>query len=193
MHHFNQLGGVRVEIHHIACFLRGLGPGVHGDRHVGLRQRRGVIGSVAGHRHQTTFRLILTNQRQLGFRRGFSQEVIYPGFCRNRGSGQAVIAGDHHRFDAHFTQLGKTFFDSAFYNIFQGNHAQHAGAFGNHQRRSAKACDVFDLLLHVGREVAAVGFNVTTNSIDRPFADHTVVDVDPAHPTLGGKRYKGGV
>ena len=72
VHHFNQFGGIRVKIHHVACFLRRLGSGVHGDRHVGLRQRRGVIGSVAGHRHQTTFRLILTNQRQLGFRRGFS-------------------------------------------------------------------------------------------------------------------------
>ncbi len=77
------------------------------------------LGAVAGHRHQPTFRLILADQRQLGFRRRFGEEIVDAGLGGDRRSGQAVIAGDHHRFNAHFAQLGETFFDAAFDDIFE--------------------------------------------------------------------------
>ena len=34
---------------------------------------------------------------------------------------------------------------------------------------------------------------MAANGIDRTFTDHAVVDVDPAHPALRSKRYKGGM
>ena len=43
----SKLGRIAVEIHHIAGFAGGLRSGVHRNAHVGLRQRRGVVGSVA--------------------------------------------------------------------------------------------------------------------------------------------------
>ncbi len=34
---------------------------------------------------------------------------------------------------------------------------------------------------------------MAANGIDKTFTDHAVVDVDPAHPALRSKRYKGGM
>ncbi|MNE64324.1 hypothetical protein D3C80_1597320 [compost metagenome] len=87
MHHFNQLGRVRVEIDHIARLFRRLSARVHRHRDVRLCQCRGVVGAVAGHCHQTSFGLVLTNQRQFGFRRGFRQKIIHACFGGNRGGG----------------------------------------------------------------------------------------------------------
>ena len=193
MDHLNQLGGVGIQVDHVARFLRRLGAGVHGHRHVGLSQRGRVVGAVAGHRHQPTFRLVLADQRQLGFRRRFGEEIIDAGLGGDRRGGQAVIAGDHHRFNAHFAQLGETFFDAAFDDIFERNNPQHLFAFGDHQRRGPLAGDLFHLLIDIDREVAAVGLHVAANGVHRPFADHALIDIDAAHPRLRGKGDKGGV
>ena len=52
LHHLDQLGRIAVEVDHVAGLLGGLRPGVHRQADVGLRQRRGVVGAVAHHRHQ---------------------------------------------------------------------------------------------------------------------------------------------
>ncbi|MNV55418.1 hypothetical protein D3C71_1476480 [compost metagenome] len=193
MHHFNQLGRVRVQIDHVARLFGGLSARVHRHRHIGLRQRGRVVGAVTGHRYQTAFRLILANQRQLGFRRRFRQEVVYPGFGGDRGGGQWVITGDHHRFDTHFTQLGETLFNAALDDILQRYHAQYARAFRYHQRRTASARHAGDQLVHRLREVALIGLHVTTNGVHCPFADHAVLHVDAAHARLGGEGHESGV
>ena len=41
--------------------------------------------------------------------------------------------------------------------------------------------------------MTTVSLNMAANGIDRTFTDHAVVDVDPAHPALRSKRYKGGM
>ena len=57
------LVGLRVEVDHVAGLLGRLRAGVHRHRHVGLRQRRRVVGAVAGHRHQPALGLVLADQR----------------------------------------------------------------------------------------------------------------------------------
>ena len=47
-----QLGRVRVEVDHVAGLFGGLRAGVHGHADVGLRERRRVVGAVAGHGHE---------------------------------------------------------------------------------------------------------------------------------------------
>ncbi|VFT49573.1 Uncharacterised protein [Escherichia coli] len=193
MHHLDQLGRVRVEIDHIARLFRRLGAGVHRHRDICLRQRRSIVGAVAGHRYQTTFRLILTDQCQLGLRCRFGEKIIDTRFRSNRGGSQTVIAGNHHRFNAHFAQLGEALFNTAFDDIFQRNNAQHTRTFHHHQRRGSLTRNLIDFLINIGREVTTVSLNMATNGIDRTFTDHAVVDVDPAHPALRSKRYKGGM
>ena len=48
----DELGRVGVEVDHVAGLLRGRRAGVHRDPDVGLGQRRGVVGAVAGHGDQ---------------------------------------------------------------------------------------------------------------------------------------------
>ena len=48
----DELRGVGVEVDHVPGLLGRLGPGVHRHADVGLRERRGVVGAVAGHRHE---------------------------------------------------------------------------------------------------------------------------------------------
>ena len=56
--------------------LGGLGPGVHRHADVGLGQRRGVVGAVAGHRDQLAPGLLLLDQRELVLRRRLGEEVV---------------------------------------------------------------------------------------------------------------------
>ena len=67
------------------------------------------------------------------------------------------------------------------------------GAFYYYQRRGSLTRNLIDFLIDIGREVTAVSLNMAANGIDRTFTDHAVVDVDPAHPALRSKRYKGGM
>ena len=84
-------------------------PRVHRHRDVGLRERGRVVGAVAGHRDQPAVRLVLADQCQLRFGRGLGQEVVDAGLGGDRRGGQAVVAGDHHRLDAHAPQLHEAF------------------------------------------------------------------------------------
>ncbi|CCJ81125.1 hypothetical protein BN134_1855 [Cronobacter dublinensis 1210] len=190
MHHLDEFGGVGVEIDHVPRLFRRLGAGVHRHRHVRLRQRRGVVGAIAGHRHQPSFGLILADQRQFGLRRRFGEKIIHARFGRDGGGGQPVVAGDHHRFDAHFAKLREALFNAAFDDIFQRDNAEHLRAFGHHQRRAAGARHAFHQRVHLCRKLPAVGFHVATNGVYRAFTDHPVLDVNPAHARLGGKGYK---
>ena len=56
-----QLRWIGVEIDHVAGFARGLRAGVHGNTHVGLRERRCVVRAVAGHGNQVTLGLLLAD------------------------------------------------------------------------------------------------------------------------------------
>ena len=57
----DQLGGIAVEIDHIAGLFGGLGAGVHGHADVGLGQGGSVVGAVAHHGHQLAGGLLLTD------------------------------------------------------------------------------------------------------------------------------------
>src|SRR6185369_11358590 len=59
----DELGGVRVQIHHVAGFLRRLRAGVHGHSDIGLRQGRGIIRAVSGHGHKFAFGLFPFDER----------------------------------------------------------------------------------------------------------------------------------
>ena len=53
------LVGSRVEADHVAGFARRDGAGVHGHAHVGLRQRRRVIGAIPTHGDQLALGLFV--------------------------------------------------------------------------------------------------------------------------------------
>ena len=181
----DQLGRVGVEINHVAGFLGRLGAAVHRHRDVGLGECRGVVGAVAGHRHQAALRLVFADQLELGFGRRFGEEIVDPGLGGDGGGGQAVVAGDHHRLDPHAAQLGEAFLDPALDDVFEFDDAEHALAVDDHQRGAAAPCDVVDRALDGEREFAAQFDDVGAHGLGGAFADDpSFRKVDAAHPRL---------
>ena len=76
----DELRRVGVEVDHVPGLLGRLRAGVHGHADVGLRERRRVVGAVAGHRDEVArpacSRLM---QRHLVLGRGLGQEVVDAG------------------------------------------------------------------------------------------------------------------
>ena len=115
----DQLGRVTVEIDHVAGFARGLRARVHGDADIGLGERGRVVRSVAGHRDEMAVRLFLTNAFKFLFGRGLGHEIVHASFGGDRRGGERIVAGDHHRLDSHFAQMGEALLDAAFDDVLQ--------------------------------------------------------------------------
>ena len=104
--------GLGVEIDHVARFLRRLSAAVHRDGHVGLSERGGVVGAVAGHSNHVALGLILANRLELGFGRRLGDEVVHARLGRDGRCGKRIVARDHNRLDAHGAQVGEILLDS---------------------------------------------------------------------------------
>ena len=132
----DQLGRVGVEIDHVAGLFGGLRAGVHRHRHVGLapaparrwcRRRSWPPGGLPA----WYWRISAS-----GFRRRLGEKSsTRPRRRWRRRSG--VVAGDHHRRDAHAAQFGEAFLDAALDDVLQLDDAEHLAAVGHHQRRAA--------------------------------------------------------
>ena len=72
----DELGRIAVEVDEVARLLGRLGPAVHRDADVRLRERRGVVGAVAGHGDELAAGLLLTDQVELVLRRRLREEVV---------------------------------------------------------------------------------------------------------------------
>ena len=132
----DELGRVAVEVDHVAGLARGDRACVHGDADVGLRQRGGVVGAIAAHGDQLALGLFRTDQLQLVFGRSFGKEIVDAGFGRNRCRCHRIVAGDHHRADAHAAQFGEAFADAALDDVLQVDDAEQA-AVARHRERCA--------------------------------------------------------
>jgi hypothetical protein len=82
-------------------------------------------------------RLLLLQQRQLVFGRGLGEEIIHAGFLGDGGGGQRVVAGDHHRLDAHGAEALEAIGQAALDDVLQIDHAQRLLRGGDDQRRAA--------------------------------------------------------
>ena len=137
LYDLDELGGVAVEIDHVAGLAGGLGAGVHGDADVGLGQRGGVVRAVTGHGDEVTGFLLRANAFQLHFRCGLSDEVVHAGLGGDGRGGQRVVASNHDCADAHFAQMREPFLDAALHHVLELDHAQHFGAVRHDERGGA--------------------------------------------------------
>ena len=175
----NQLGGIRIQVHHVSRFFRGLRAGIHGDAYVGLGQGGSVVGAVSGHGYQFSVRLFAPDQVHFFFGSGLGKKVIDPGFAGNRGGGERIVARDHDGANAHGTQLAEAFLDAAFHDVLELDHTERVLVLRDHQRRTAGARDLLDRRLHLFRETIAVyRGNVFCDRVRRAFADLAAVEVD---------------
>ena len=165
-----------------------MGTAVHGDRHIGLGQRRRVVGAVACHGHQPAFGLVLANQLELVFRRGFSQKVVNACLGRNGGGGELVVTGNHDGLDAHAAQFAKALLDAGLDDVLELNNAEHSFSVGHRQRRAAAARHLVGHAQHFSGQAAALGFNMLAHGINRAFAQlpGLAVSADHVHATHAG-------
>jgi hypothetical protein len=186
-HHLDELGGIAVQVHHVAGFLGGHGAGVHGQADIGLGQGGRVVGAVAGHGDEASAGLLLLDQVHLVLGRGLGQEIVHAGFGRDGGGGQRVIAGDHDGADAHVAQLLEALAHAALDDILQVHHAEGAVAIGHHQRGAAKARDAVGDFDQLRRDLAAVLADELGDAIGGALANAASVEIHAAHAGLRGE------
>ena len=138
------LVGIGIEVDHVAGLARRLRAGLHGDADVGLRQRRRVVGAVAAHGDEPALGLLGADVAQLVLGRRLGDEVVDAGFRGDGCGGDRIVAGDHHRLDAHAAQLGEALLDVGLHDVLQVDDAEQAVAIGKAERRAAGAGDAVD-------------------------------------------------
>src|SRR5699024_5605194 len=124
LHYFQDLGGVKVQVHHVGGFLGCGGAGVHGQAHIRLGQGGGVVGAVAGHGDDFSLGLLLFDDADLVFGFALGDKSVYTGLLGNGGCGQGIVAGAHDGFDADGAQTLKTLCHAGLDGVFQVNNAQ---------------------------------------------------------------------
>ncbi len=67
-----------------------------------------------------------------------------PASCGDDGGGDAVVAGDHHRADAHLAQLVEALAHAALDDVLQVDDAEREVVLGDHERRAALLGDALD-------------------------------------------------
>lgn len=99
-----------------------IGAGGEGDAYVGACQRGSVIDAVADHRNDFAVvfkflhRTVLILRQHLRTHRG---DACLTG---NQIGSACVVAGDHHRFNAHLVELGNRFLRVRSDGVRKGNH-----------------------------------------------------------------------
>ena len=137
LHDLDELGRVAVEVDHVAGLARRDRAGVHGDADVGLGERRRVVGAVAAHGDELALGLLVADQLELRLGRRLGEEVVDAGLGGDGGGGHRVVAGDHHRADAHAAQLGEALADAALDDVLEVDDAEQAPVAGHGERRAA--------------------------------------------------------
>ena len=85
--------------------------------------------------------LLLADVGELLLGRRLGEEVVDAGFRGDGGGGDRIVAGDHHRLDAHGAQRGEALLDAGLHHVLEMDDAEQLAAFGDRQRRAAGARD----------------------------------------------------
>ncbi|KAG1387695.1 hypothetical protein G6F60_014015 [Rhizopus arrhizus] len=89
----------------------------------------------------------------------------------NGGGGQRVVAGDHHRADAHRAQLRELLAHAVLDHVRQLDHAQYVAALGHHQRGGTVACHLLDAPGQLGRHRATQRLHMVADRIQCALPD----------------------
>ena len=188
----DQLGRIAVEVDHVARLARRLRAGVHRHADIGLRQRGRIVGAVAAHRDQLARLLFAADQRELVLGRRLREEIVDPCLGRDRRGGQRIVAGDHHRADAHDAQRAEAFADARLHHVLEEDGPQKArpvsGVPRHRQRRAAGTGDGVGDAAQLGRRggFAEAGIGAQ-DRIDRAFLHQSVADADARDAGLRGE------
>src|SRR5207253_11006468 len=128
LHDFDELGGIGIQVHHVAGFFSCLGSRVHGNAHIGLSQCRSVVGAVASHSHQLAARLLALDQVHFVAWSRLRQEIVNPSLASNGGSRKRIIACDHHGANPNGAKLVEALAHATLDNVFQFDNPKYASS-----------------------------------------------------------------
>src|ERR1019366_1303524 len=134
---------------------------------------------------------IFVDQFEFGFRGRFSEKIINPGLSGNRRRGEAIVAGDHDRLDAHAPQVRESFLDTALDDVLELDDAEHTGAIGDDQRGTSLARNALHGVLDRWWKLFSERREVLDDRIRSTLADLALADVDAAHPRMRRERHEG--
>ena len=154
LHDLDELGGVGVEIDHVAGLARGLRAAVHRHADVGLGEGRRVVGAVAGHGDERAAGLLAADERHLVLGRRLREEVVDARLLGDRLRRARVVAGDHDRADAHAPQLVEALAHAVLDDVLEADDAERDAVLGDDQRRAAGGGDAVDELVELDRRLA---------------------------------------
>ena len=101
--------------------------------------------------------LLLADQRELGLRRRLGEEVVDAGLLGDLRRRQPVVAGDHHRADAHRAQAVEALAHALLDDVLELDHAEHlAVARDGERRRRPRARSRSSSACELGRRLAAL-------------------------------------
>ena len=160
----DQLGRVAVEVDHVAGFLGRLRARVHRQPDVGLRQRRRVVGAVAHHRDEFAVGLLLAQIGELLLGRRLGDVVVDPRLGGDGLGGERIVAGDHHRAQAHQPQLRHPLLDVRLEDILERHDAGDRRVLGDDQGRRPAAADLGDDARQLRGRDAASGLRHSAGS-----------------------------
>ena len=180
-----QLGRIGVEVDHVGRLLGRRRAAVHGQPDIGLGKRRRVVRAVAGHRQQVAFGLLLADEADLLLGSRLRDEVVDTGFLGDRRRGARVVAGDHHRPDAHLAELGEALDEPFLDRVLELDHAQDATLGLEDQRGGPLVGDAVGIGRHVGGQAA----HLRVDRVDRTLQDgRPRRRPDAARARLGAER-----
>jgi len=117
--------------------------------------------SVAAHGDELALRLFVTNELQLRLRRRLGEKIIDPRLGCDRRRRQRIVAGDHHRPDAHPAQLAEALSDASLDDILQMDDPEQTAILRDGERRSTGFRD--SVGAHVQGVNCRVGYQGTRN------------------------------
>ena len=79
----------------------------------------------------------VADQFELGLRRRLGEKIVDAGFGGDGRGGQRIVAGDHHRADAHLAQRREALADAALDDVLQVDDAEQPAVLGDRERRAA--------------------------------------------------------
>ena len=90
---------------------------------------------------------------ELRLRRRLGEEVVDAGLGGDGGGGHRVVAGDHHRADAHAAQLGEALADAALDDVLEVDDAEQPAVLRHGERRAAGLADALGDRLHLAHRL----------------------------------------
>ncbi len=145
-------------------------------------------GAVAAHRDELAALLLAADQRELVLRRRLREEIVDARLGRDRGGGERVVAGNHHRADAHAAQFREALAHAGLHHVLERHRAQQPPVAHHRERGLPGAGDLVGGAAQFQRGDGGVEIGMRAqHRIDRTLVDQAAAEAEAGKPRLRGE------